>query len=274
MSKELAVNSFETLKDMSTVLFKSGYFADVKSEAQAIVKVLAGAELGLPPFASMAGIHIISGRPALGSNVIATLVKNDPRYNYKVVECTAKTCTIDWQENGQSVGQSSFTIDEATTAGLTNNPSWKKFPSDMLFARAITRGARRYAPGIFGGSPIYTPEELGLDTDEEGYIDASHRIIDEPKQSYPVKGTIGEDVYNAIMGKNDEPSLVDVAVELGGTVKNTLSVETAEKTYNGKTIKIHTHEYPQSWSKIVSAFVPKKIDNTYSQQIAAITAIK
>jgi hypothetical protein len=40
----------------------------------------------------------------------------------------------------------------------------------MLFARAITRGSRRFAPGIFGGSPIYTPEELGAEVDEDGDI--------------------------------------------------------------------------------------------------------
>ena len=40
----------------------------------------------------------------------------------------------------------------------------------MLFARALTRGARRYAPGIFGGAPVYTPDEMGVDTDEDGQI--------------------------------------------------------------------------------------------------------
>ena len=52
-------------------------------------------------------------------------------------------------------------------------------------------------------------------------------------------------------------SLVEAAQELGGVVK----AETSHKTYKGKTIKIHTHEYPQAWGKIVSAFVPNKIEN-------------
>ena len=196
-NNQLAVyQNFDSISKAANALQKSGYFKDVTSEAQAIVKVMAGAELGLPPFASMTGIHIISGKPALGSNVIATLVKNDPRYDYRITECNDKRCKIDWKENGNIVGESSFTMDEANTAGLTNNPSWKKFPSDMLFARAITRGARRFAPDIFGGSPIYTPEELGADVDEDGYIDTTHRIVEEPE---PV-------------------SLVDQAVELGGKV--------------------------------------------------------
>ena len=37
----------------------------------------------------------------------------------------------------------------------------------MLFARALSNGARWFCAGIFGGS-VYTHEELGIATDEEG----------------------------------------------------------------------------------------------------------
>ena len=214
-NNQLAVyQNFDSISKAANALQKSGYFKDVTSEAQAIVKVMAGAELGLPPFASMTGIHIIQGKPALGSNVIATLIDNDPRYDYKIKKHDAKECIIDFYRNGELHGTSTFTMDEANTAGLTNNPSWKKFPSDMLFARAITRGARRFAPGIFGGSPIYTPEELGADVDEDGYIDTTHTIITEP-----------------------EPSLVSTAVELGGKVKSSMSLETAELVKNSEGVE-------------------------------------
>jgi len=203
---------FDTMQRAAMALHKSGYFKDSINEAQAIVKVMAGAELGLPPFASMSGIHIVQGKPVLGANVIATLVKNDPRYNYKIVECTDKICTIEWFENGQSTGQSSFTMSEAQNAGLTGKDNWKKYPSDMLFARAISRGARRHAPGIFGGSPVYTPDELNVDTDEEGYINGEHP----PTPS------------------NNGHNLVDEAVDMGGVVKSSMSLETAKNVTNSK----------------------------------------
>jgi len=161
---------FDTMQRAAVVLVESGFFKDVQSKAQAIVKVMAGAELGLPPFASMTGIAIIQGKPVLGANLIATLVKNDPRYDYRPVEHTDTACVIEWREKGKVVGQSAFTWEEATRAGLTGKDNWRKYPSDMLFARAISRGARRFAPGIFGGSPIYTPDELGADVDEDGNV--------------------------------------------------------------------------------------------------------
>jgi hypothetical protein len=161
-------NDFDTLQRQATALQQSGYFE--VTQAQAITKVLAGAELGLPPFASIAGIHVIQGKPSLSANLIATLVDNDPRYNYNVVQHDSAACVIEWHRNGQKVGIAGFTMAEAKTAGLAGKDNWKKYPSDMLFARSISRGARRFAPGIFGGSPIYTPDELGADVDEEGNV--------------------------------------------------------------------------------------------------------
>lgn len=154
----------------AAALHQSGFFSDVKSQAQALVKVMAGAELGLAPFASMSGIHIVQGKPVLGANLIATLVKSSQRYDYRIKQADNSACILTWYEGGKPVGESSFTMAEANAAGLTNKPTWKAYASDMLFARALTRGARRYAPSIFGGSPIYTPEEMGVDVDEDGHV--------------------------------------------------------------------------------------------------------
>ena len=162
-------NSFELQQRQAKALYASNYFSDAKSEAQAIVKVMAGAELGLQPFAAMTGIHIIKGKPVLGANLIATLVDVHPKYDYVITGHSNTSCTITWTRNGRNVGESSFTIEEAKAANLLHKDNWKNYPSDMLFARALTRGARRFAPGIFGGAPIYTPDELGAETDNEGY---------------------------------------------------------------------------------------------------------
>lgn len=168
-----ALTIYERMNELQTAanaMHASGMFADVKTQAQALVKIMAGAEMGLPPFASMSGIHLVQGKPVIGATLIATMVKNDPRYDYRVKRADAVACEIVWYENGQPVGESSFTMAEAAAAGLTGKDNWKKYTSDMLFARALTRGARRYAPGIFGGAAVYTPDEFNLDTDAEGQI--------------------------------------------------------------------------------------------------------
>lgn len=205
-------DQFDQLQRAAIALKESGYFKDVNSKAQAIVKVMAGAELGLPPFASMTGIHIIQGKPVLGANVLATLVKNDPRYDYQIKTATNDKCELTWFESvypkpPKEVGYSSFTMEEAKKAGLTNKDNWKKYPSDMLFARAISRGARRFAPGIFGGSPVYTPDELGADVDEEGNVIVDSVAVDVPDEPMPtvtepqpeLLPTSNGDVYQAVV---------------------------------------------------------------------------
>jgi hypothetical protein len=128
----------------------------------------------------------------IGANVIATLVANHPIYSYRIQKADNQICEIEWQENKISVGISSFTIEEAKTAGLTGKDNWKKYPSDMLFARAISRGAKRFAPGIFGGAPVYTPDELGMDVDHEGYT-VIEGVTKETEQPKPSPNTSGPD---------------------------------------------------------------------------------
>jgi len=198
MNELSVVQNYDDVERVAKAMVASGFFTDTKSISQAIVKIMAGAELGLPPFTSMSGIHIIQGKPALGSNIMATLVKSDPRYDYRVKQADNDACILIWYENGKTVGESSFTIQEAqniTTKEnekyikLSEKATWRFYTSDMLFARAISRGTRRFAPGIFGGAPVYTPDEMGADVDEEGNVvtlpDNAFEIVAEATDETP-----------------------------------------------------------------------------------------
>jgi len=135
---------------------ESGMFPDIKSAAQAIVKIQAGAELGIAPFAAMSGIHIIKGKPTIGAGIMASMVKASGKYNYRVVEQTDKKCSIDFYEGKELIGNSTFTIEEAKKAGTQN---LERFPRNMLFARAMSNGVKWYTPDVFAG-PVYVPEEM------------------------------------------------------------------------------------------------------------------
>ena len=136
---------------------ESGMFADTKSAAQAIVKIQAGQEIGIPPFAAMTGIHIIQGKPAIGAGLMAARVKGSGKYDYQVVEQTEKVCSIDFYQGKKMIGNSTFTAEDAKKAQTKN---MDKFPKNMLFARAMSNGIKWFTPDVFAG-PVYTPEELG-----------------------------------------------------------------------------------------------------------------
>lgn len=168
---------FALQQRQAIALFKSALFPDLKNEAQAIAKVMAGAEMGLPPFTSIKGIHIIQGKPVVGADIMATLIGTHPEYDYRVVTPAGKDdefCSITFYRvskgGKEELGTSTFTLLEAQKAGLMGKDAWKKFTSDMLFARAISRGARRFTPAIFRSGAVYTPDELGADVDEDSVI--------------------------------------------------------------------------------------------------------
>jgi len=157
------------LMNMAKAFAESGMFADTKSAAQAIVKIQAGQEIGIPPFAAMTGIHIIQGKPTIGAGLIASRVKGSGKYDYKVIEASEKVCSIDFYQGATKIGNSTFTIEDAKKA-LTKNID--KFPKNMLFARAISNGVKWYCPDVFSG-PVYVPEEMPSVTEE-----ATHTVID------------------------------------------------------------------------------------------------
>jgi len=165
------IRSVDDLSRIGKMMAVSGYFQDARDAAQAAVKVQAGMEMGFGPFASMTGIYIIQGRPSIGANLMASAVKSNPKYDYRVREMTEQICRIEFFEKidgkRESIGVSEFTIAEAKKAGVTN---LDKFPRNMLFARAMSNGIRWYCPDVFAGNPTYTPEELGANVDEDGYI--------------------------------------------------------------------------------------------------------
>lgn len=161
------IKTYDDLERAAAAMAKSGYFQDSREMAQAVVKILAGQEMGFGPFASMTGVYIISGRPSIGANLMAAAVKRSGRYNYQVIEMTEKNCVIDFYEAGKKIGTSSFSLDEARKAGTKN---LDKYPRNMLFARAISNGCRWFCPDVFNGSAVYTPEELGANVNEDGDI--------------------------------------------------------------------------------------------------------
>jgi len=159
--------SFDDVERAAKAMVASGFFQDSKSISQAIVKILAGRELGFGPFASMTGVYIIQGRPSIGANLMASAVKGSGRYDYRVTENTDQACEITFFENGKEIGKSKFTHADAIKAGTKN---LDKFPRNMLFARAMSNGVRWFTPDAFNGNAVYTPEELGADIDIEGNV--------------------------------------------------------------------------------------------------------
>lgn len=155
------------IKSLAEAFSLSGLFPDLVKEgtseenemAKAIVKIVAGQELSLPPVYSMQNFYIIRGRLSMAAETMGLLLKRKGEYDYKVIEHTDTKCSIEFYHNGSMLYLSTFTIEDAKRAGIYKPDSgWYKYPRAMLFSRAMSQGSRIVAPHLMAG--IHTAEEM------------------------------------------------------------------------------------------------------------------
>lgn len=177
MGNELAarqdtiIQSFDDVARIGKAMAQSGYFSDARDAAKAIVKILAGREMGFGPFAAMSGIHIIKGKPTVGSNLMSAAVRRHPSYDYRVAQMDADCVSIAFYQAGEKLGISTFTKQDAQDAGLMRRDNWQKYTRNMLFARAMSNGVKWYCPDVVAGSTVYHPDELSDEGIVEGEIE-------------------------------------------------------------------------------------------------------
>lgn len=166
---------------LGEVFAASGIFKDVKTAAQAVVKILAGKELGLTPIESMNSLYIVNDKIAVLTNIIASRIKKSGKYDYVVDKLDNEECQITFLsiKNGESkdIGKSIFTIKDAAKAGIVNKDNWKGYPRNMLFCRALSNGARWYCPdSISSYHSIEELEDIPVDKTEIVTIDSGGEV--------------------------------------------------------------------------------------------------
>ena len=171
-----ATTEWQTMKQMAEELHKSGFMPDsVKTPMQALAVIQQGRELGLPPMFSLRNIFIIGGKPSLNMQAMAAIIKQRIHPDAITVEKTTNDlCTVSyWRPTWKERRQFTFTMEDAKRAGLlegANAHTWRKYPRNMLQARAVSGVAIMEYQDVLGG--MYTPEELGapVHVDPDGTI--------------------------------------------------------------------------------------------------------
>ena len=115
----VALHTLDDVARIAGAFARSGMFADVRDASQAVVKILAGAEMGFSPIASMNGVYIVKGRVSMGAGLIAAAIKRHPGYDFRVREHTDAVCRIEFFEVDprtgakDSLGEASFSAEDA-----------------------------------------------------------------------------------------------------------------------------------------------------------------
>jgi len=121
-----------------------------------------GYALGIEPIVAIQQVHVIEGKPSAGANLIGALVRQAGHQLRVKADETRAVATIRRKDDPQFEFRSEWTIERAQKAGLMGKDVWKKFPSSMLKARAISEVAREACFEALCGI-AYTPEELGAE---------------------------------------------------------------------------------------------------------------
>jgi len=129
-----------------------------------LAAVFTGREIGLEPMASLRLIDVIDGRPSLSAELTVALIRN-AGHTIRLEAETADSCIVTGirAEDDSDRMTVTYTLEDAARAGLVTIDEagvprsrsrngkplpWETFTSDLLWARAVTRLARRLFPDV------------------------------------------------------------------------------------------------------------------------------
>jgi len=196
----LVLSSYEQMSVFAEAAVRAGLGPKAPREvahAMAIMQIQMGAEIGLGPMASIMGLSVINGKPGMNAGLMAARIQGSGRFRYIIKHLTNKRCLLHLLDaaSGKVIGESDFTLKDAQDAELTtgkNAHTWRKYPRNMLFARALSNLARWYCPEVFGGS-IYVPEELSAQAVVEAVVDeVAEEEVSIPEYPEHVYGKVGD----------------------------------------------------------------------------------
>jgi len=163
----------DSLLALAKILAQSGVFPDARSAERAFAKLMFGRDLGLSPSAAMTGVRLVEGRPELSADLQAQLVRSyvgpgGERCDYRVTSPMAQRherCEIEiarrWPDGRrEALGRCEFTLADARRAGLLGRATWRAYPANMLFARAISNAVAFHCPEVTRGVRVYAEGEI------------------------------------------------------------------------------------------------------------------
>jgi hypothetical protein len=168
---------------MAKAIAESKLFG-IQTPAQALALGLLCQAEGRHPAEAARDYHIINGKPSLKSEaMLARFQQAGGKVEWHEYTHEAVSGTFTHPQGGSL--KVSWTMQDATRAGLTGNPTWKKFPRQMLKARCISEAVRGIFPGVLSG--LYAPEEVGEFTPVQSVTEPEPLQIQAEAQPMPEK---------------------------------------------------------------------------------------
>jgi hypothetical protein len=144
--------------------------------------ILYGAEVGLEPMQSLQKVAVIRGRPTLSAEAQRGLVLAAGHELYFEESTATRAIAAGRRRDGERVQRVTWSLEDARRAGIAGGENWRRYPAEMLRARASAALARAMFADVIGG------------------MVASEEIEDEPEdgsRSVPFAGVTPADAERA-----------------------------------------------------------------------------
>ncbi len=150
----LQLNSLEAMWRFAQMAVNSGIYKDLPSPEVALIKVQAGAELGLTPVWSLTNIFVVNGKPTVYGDGLLGIVLAHPQCE-DVIETaeggevfkdnkpnTAYTAICEVRRKGRTPIIRKFSVADAIKAGIFGKNVHALYPARMLQMRARSWACR------------------------------------------------------------------------------------------------------------------------------------
>jgi hypothetical protein len=249
--------------DLAPYALIKGKTPDKAATAVAVV-IMAGAELGLPPMASLRLMTAINNRPALyGDGTIAVIRMRRVAKTLKMGFTPGKSaefgddacgwCEAERADTGETA-RHEFTVGDAKRAGLwderdkverkgvmsDNDAPWHRYPKRMLMWRAAGYNLRELFADVLTGIPDeYEAREAAIaegsliEMEEGRYVAASSMPPAPPKS--PAEPEPEEEAVDVLTSEDEKQALID-------QIDTSLSAATTEDDLERRFSDLHVQE--------------------------------
>lgn len=187
-STVIAPRTLDEVVTLSEKIAKSGLLPEALrgKVPEVMMQIMAGAELGLAPMASLRSFHVIQGKPVMSADAMVAVVLGSGKCEYfRRVSESDKEVTYATKRRGEPERRCTWTMEMAKIAGLHQKDNWRLFQRAMLAGRSKSELARDVYPDVLAG--VYTADEIETtrptstagDVIEASFVD----IPDEPAEA-------------------------------------------------------------------------------------------
>ncbi len=203
--------TFPTKQEIQSIIYMANNFyqlagkmipSSIKSAQEAFAVMIAGREWGLGPMESLREMYVVNGTTMPSYRVLAgAVLRGDPTASFKWIERGPTKATAQLIREGRETIEITYTIDDAKRAGLAEKDNWKKYPTDMLCAKVVTRLCRLGGPDLItrisatvrGAPSVMRAVEEDPDGESLAALDAApgeQTALAPPLPAMPARGEI------------------------------------------------------------------------------------